>query len=270
MEKFIMAGGCALRISDSGIKQCGEGAPTLMLLHGYMESLEVWDAVMPYLKPHFRVVAIDIPGHGISQVVGEVHTMEFLADTVQAVLRELSIERCVMVGHSMGGYVALAFLRKYPQLLSGLVMLHSTPNPDSEEKQGQRLREIEIVQAGKKDMLAQIAPMGGFAAENRNRFADRIEELADQITLTDDDGIIALLRGMSQREDMNDILVQSIVPQLFIFGRGDEYITAEVAQKMIDTHPAAKVAWLEHSGHMSLIEEPEQCAEAIVEFVSEL
>ena len=119
------------------------------------------------------------------------------------------------------------------------------------------------------DLLARMTPDKGFAAENRHRMEGKIEELADQILLTEDDGIKALLRGMCQRPDSNDLLRNSPIPQLFILGRGDEYITAPVAEKLVADHPQARVAWMEHSGHMSFLEEPAKCAEAILTFVRE-
>ncbi len=264
MEKFIMADGCATRVRDNRGEE-----PAIVLLHGYLESIEVWDEFIPLLSPPFRVVAPDLPGHGISEVKGKVHSMEFEADVVHSVLTGLGVKRCCVVGHSMGGYVALEFLRKYPEMLSGIILLHSTPNPDSEAKREQRQREIELVEAGRKDLLARMTPDKGFAAENRSRMAGRIGELADQILLTEDEGITALLRGMCGRADANGTLRDSPVPQLFILGRGDEYITAPVAEKMIAGHPQARVAWMEHSGHMSFLEEPEKCAEIIRTFVRE-
>ena len=106
MEKFIMAAGTALRISDTL-----KGGTTVVLLHGYLESLEIWGDFMKELAMHYRVLAIDIPGMGISQVRGEVHTMEFLADVLKGVLDKQGVERCFVVGHSMGGYVAEALAR---------------------------------------------------------------------------------------------------------------------------------------------------------------
>ena len=269
MEKFISAGGCALRISDSGAprhpeEQDPEGA-TAVLLHGYLESLNVWEDFSKLLSPHIRVIAIDLPGHGISEVKGEAHTMEFLADTVRSVLEALGVTKCTLIGHSMGGYAALEFLRKYPEMLTGLILLHSHPNPDSEEKRRDREREIAVVAAGKKDLLANTVARG-FAPENRARFHAAIDELKDQVFLTEDEGIAALLRGMAQRGDTNQTLSQSAVPHMFIFGRKDEYIAPEAAEQIIKLHPEATVAWLENSGHMGFVEQPREAAEAILSF----
>ncbi len=264
MEKFLIANGCALRIFDSMTKSQQETKPVMFLLHGYFESIEVWDRLIPYLKNHFRVVAMDIPGHGVSQVMGEVHSMEAMADTAKAVLDELGIEKCTVVGHSMGGYVTLAMAKKYPEKFTSLVMLHSRANADSEEKKINREREIELVLAGKKDMLAKTTPFKGFALGNRKRFSDAIEELEDQIFLTDEDGVVALLRGMAAREDLNEMLATSGIPYTFIFGEDDEYIPMEAANETVAQHPKAKVHFMAKSGHMSLIEQTEELAEILV------
>ena len=204
-----MAGTTALHICDS---QAGEKC--VVLLHGYLESSLVWEDFVPYLYKEVRVVTLDLPGHGISVVTGEVHTMDFLADTVADALTALGIGRCTLVGHSMGGYVALAFCERHPEMLDGLVLLSSTPNPDTPEKAENRRREIALVEAGKKEMLR-----------------------------------------------------SSKVPQLFILGRKDGYIPPEAAEKMVAEHPQAKVVWLENSGHMGFLEEPDATARAILDFV---
>ncbi len=257
-----MAGPTALHICDSQV-----GERTIVLLHGYLESMLVWEDFVPLLYKSARVVTLDLPGHGISVVEGEIHTMDFLADTVADALRALGIGRCTMVGHSMGGYAALAFCERHPEMLEGLVLLSSTPNPDSPEKAVNRDREIALVKAGKKDLLAQVAPEAGFAARNRARMKDYIEDLAEQIFVTEDEGIVALLNGMKERPDRNEMLRESHVPQLFIFGCHDDYIPLEAAQAVAAAHPQARVVWLENSGHMGFIEEPEATAKAILDFM---
>ena len=257
-----MAGSTALHIADSGV-----GEKCVVLLHGYLESMYVWDDFAPLLTPSVRVITVDIPGHGISEVKGEVHTMEMVADVLHQMLKSLEIERVTMVGHSMGGYVALAFCARYPEQLDGLVLLSSTPNPDTEAKRENRRREIALVRAGKKDALARDAPEAGFAEQNRRRLRSYIEDLTECVHITEDDGIVALLGGMMERVDQNEMLRKSAVPQLFILGKKDGYIPVEVAEEIVANHPQAQVAWLEESGHMGFIEEPEACAEALLKFV---
>lgn len=262
VERFLMAGTTPLHVCDSE-----QGDHCLLLLHGYLESMLVWDDFIPHLYKKVRVVTVDLPGHGISVVEGECHSMEFLADTLAALLDTLGIERCTVVGHSMGGYVALAMCERHPERLEGLVLFSSTPNPDSEEKAENRRREIALVKSGKKEMLARVAPAAGFAADNRVRMRDAIADLTEQVAVTEDEGIVALLNGMIARRDRNEMLQQSPVRQLFILGRKDEYIVPEVAEAMVARHPQAEVVWLDHSGHMGFLEEPERAAEALLDFV---
>ena len=261
-EKFIMAGDTALHICDSE-----RGERCVVLLHGYLESLLVWESFVPLLYKEVRVVTLDLPGHGISVVRGQTHTMEWLADVVADALAALGIGRCTLVGHSMGGYVALAFCERHPEMLDGLVLLSSTPNPDTPEKQANRLREIALVRAGRKETLAHAAPAAGFAAENRTRMKDEIADLAEPVFVAEDDGIVAMLNGMRARNDRNDVLRASQVPVLFILGCADDYIPRDKAEAMVADHPEAQVAWLDHSGHMGFLEQPEETAQAILGFV---
>lgn len=262
VEKFIMAGDTALHLCDSE-----KGEKCVVLLHGYLESILVWEEFIPLIYKSVRVVTLDLPGHGISEVKGSVHTMDYLADVVSAALKALGIESAYIVGHSMGGYVALALCERHPEQVAGVVLLHSTPNADSEEKRKNREREISLVKSGKKELLAQTAPGAGFAADNRSRCKDFIEDLVEIVHMTEDEGIVALLGGMMARKDQNDMLRQLPVPQLFIFGRKDEYIPEAVAQTIAESHPQAKVVWMDNSGHMSFVEQPQQCAQALLSFV---
>ena len=262
VEKFIMAGDTALHICDSE-----KGDRTVVLLHGYLENMLVWEEFIPLIYKDVRVVVLDIPGHGISEVKGEVHTMDYLADVVAGALDALQIEKAYIVGHSMGGYVALSVCERHPNRVAGVVLLHSTPNADSEEKRKNREREISLVKSGKKELLAKSAPEAGFAVDNRRRCQPYIEDLAEMVHLAEDEGIVALLGGMIARKDQNEMLRNMQVPQLFILGRKDGYIVPEVAEAMVAAHPQAAVAWMENSGHMSFIEEPEACASALLDFV---
>ena len=224
---------------------------------------------MGVLTEKVRVVAIDIPGHGRSSNIAPVHTMELMADVVAGVLDALQIDKVTLVGHSMGGYISLAFCAAYAERLEGLVLLSSSPNPDTELKRENRRREIALVKAGKKDMLARVAPEAGFAEMNRDSLRRYINNLVEQVHITDDEGIVALLGGMIERKDQNEMLRNSRVRQLFIMGTHDGYIPVEAAQEFIAKNPQAKVAWLDKSGHMGFIEEPEACATALLEFVLE-
>ena len=262
VEKFIMAGETPMHVADSE-----RGEKCVVLLHGYLESMVIWDEFVHLLRPELRVVTLDLPGHGISLINGEIHTMEYLAKCVADTMSALGIERYSVVGHSMGGYVALAMLDDYSDRLESVTLLSSTTTADSEEKCDRRRREIELVKAGKKSMMARLVPHAGFAPENAKRLKDSVEDMEELILITEDEGVIAILAGMIERKDRDEQLRKSEVKHQFIFGRHDYYIPNDVAEELERTHPEARTVWLDHSGHMGFIEEPERCAEAIKEFI---
>lgn len=262
IEKFIMAGETPMHVADSE-----RGDKCVVLLHGYLESMIVWDEFVSLLTPHFRVVTLDLPGHGISLVKGEVHTMEYLADCVGQTMEALGIERYSVVGHSMGGYVSLAMLDKYSDRLDSVTLLSSTTTRDTDEKCDRRRREIELVKAGKKSMMARLVPHAGFAPQNVKRLKDHVEDMEELILITEDEGVIAILGGMIERKDRDEQLRNSPVRHMFIFGRHDFYIPNEVAEELERTHPEARTTWLSESGHMGFIEESEKCAQAIIDFI---
>lgn len=261
-EKFIMAGETPMHVADTE-----RGERCVVLLHGYLESMLVWDEFVDLLKKDLRVVTLDLPGHGVSMINGEVHTMEYLADCVALTMDALGIDKYSVVGHSMGGYVALAMLDKYAKHLENITLLSSTTSADSQEKCDRRRREIELIKAGKKNTLARLVPHVGFAAQNVNRLKDYIEDIRELILISEDEGVIAILGGMIERKSRGEQLRDSGIPHLFIFGRHDYYIPQEVADEMIEQDPNARVVWLEESGHMGFYEEPEKCAEAILNMI---
>lgn len=269
MEKFVMIGGNPIRYADMG-----KGEKSVLLLHGYLESMEVWDSFASELGRTCRVVMLDLPGHGFSGFTTPTDgpsagaiTMEAMAAAALGVLDLAGIEHCTVIGHSMGGYVALALAAAAPERLDGLVLFHSSPNPDTPERADLRRREIEVIEAGKKEVLATVNPGRGFSPDNKRRCAAAIDELSEQIMLTDDGAIISSLKGMGLRVDSNEMMHRLTVPILLIFGHHDNYIPTEAAERIIEAQPQARVAWLERSGHMGFIEEQKESLAIIRDFV---
>jgi len=261
MEKAITYNGGMVMYADNG-----NGNP-IVLLHGYLESQEIWFSFAEKLvKQGHRVITLDLPGHGFSGTVGEEHTMEQLAGAVNTVLLEQKVDKCVVVGHSMGGYVALAFAKTFPEKLAGLCLFHSTPNPDSDEKRANRDREIKLIKTGKKELIVKTHIPCAFAKENLKRCADMVEEATLMAMETENEGIVANLNGMKARPDYNDFLKTVAQPVLMIFGAKDTYIAPEVAATLAERFPMHRTVILENSGHMGFIEEEKRSLEIIAEF----
>ncbi|MGL4909416.1 MAG: alpha/beta fold hydrolase [Bacteroidales bacterium] len=266
MEKFIMHKSLPLRFASEGDKL--NNGTAIVLLHGYLETLEVWSEFAKSLaKLHFTV-SVDLLGHGLSGSNPNENSMEQMSDAVHEVCKHLNLNKVLLVGHSMGGYVALAFAKKYEALTAAVCLFHSTPHADSDEKRLQRDREIEILRQGKKELLAQQSIPLMFAKENRSNAYEAIADIEMGALLADDEGTIACLQGMKNREDMNAFLRQFTKPLLMIFGANDQHISPEVSEKLQADFPQAQCLILENSGHIGFIEEAEKAAESLVAFAS--
>jgi pimeloyl-ACP methyl ester carboxylesterase len=247
-------------------KDIGQG-PVILLLHGYLESLKVWNGLVDELKNDFRLIVPDLPGHGHSEVSENVQTMESMAEAIMHLLHHLNIEKCFVVGHSLGGYVALAYLEKYPKMVMGISLFHSSPYADTEEKKLNRDREIELIKAGKKDQIYNLHTPKTFANENVPLFAEQIEKLKSTAKKTENDGIIAILEGMKVRPSRAELLKNTKVPVQYIIGRKDNFIPMQILEKL-ELPENADVVILDNSGHMGMFEEKEKAVEAIRRFVS--
>ena len=247
-------------------KDEGKGL-VVVLLHGYLESLEIWSEFSAELAEHCRVVSIDLPGHGKSGVIEKVHTMELLAQTVKSVMDFLNTGKYFLVGHSLGGYVGLAFLELFPECLSGLSLFHSHPLADNKETIKNRNREKMLVENGKKDLIYTVNIPKAFATDNLKRFSKQVDNAKEIARGVSGEGIVAMLNGMINRPDRSDILVRTSLPFLWILGRKDNYIPYEEIVKKIRLPQLGKLITLENSGHMGFIEEKQQSLNAILSFL---
>lgn len=250
-----------IRYSDQGM-----GSP-VVLIHGYLESLEIWQPFAEKLATKFRVICPDIPGHGQSGMAGPVHSMKLMATVLHDLLHQLGVEKCVLTGHSMGGYVALAFADLYMDTLKGLVLFHSTPFADTEEKKKNRDREIELVRQGKKDILFNTNIPQAFADSNLERLSETVEKAKAIGRDSTDEGIIALLEGMKQRKDNSHIIAEGKVPLLWILGKKDNYIPYDQVREKLDPGRNGLLKVLDDSGHMGFLEEPRRSFSMLKEFV---
>lgn len=244
----------------------GQG-PVLVLLHGFTESLSIWDGFTKRLSAFSRIVAIDLPGHGQSGCLGQVHTMEEMARCVRTVLDHLEISRCTMVGHSMGGYVSLAFARLYPSFIRGLGLFHSTAVADSREALEVRDKAISVIRQNRKDFLFTFIP-SLFAPSNRDRLEPVISMLISKAQQMSSEAIIAAMEGMKFRSDCTDILVQAKFPVLFIAGQQDTRIPIDSILAQSALPETAYTLFLKNAGHMGWAESPEETAGMVGYFAS--
>jgi pimeloyl-ACP methyl ester carboxylesterase len=228
----------------------GKGT-AVILLHGFLENKTMWDNYISELSKKNRIITIDLLGHGKTESLGYVQTMEENADMVYDVLSKLKIKKAVLVGHSMGGYIALAFAELYPEKMKGLVLLNSTSKEDSSERKKNRDRAIKAV---KKDYetFIRLSISNLFSEDNREKLIKEIEEVKIQALLTPLQGIVASLEGMKIRKDREFLLHSTTYPKLLILGKKDPVLNYEENLEQIKETTVELVTFPD--GHMSSIE----------------
>jgi pimeloyl-ACP methyl ester carboxylesterase len=261
---FFQFRGGRIHYTDSG------SGTTIVLLHGYLESSEVWNGFEVKLATEFRIISVDLPGHGLSDVYGDVHTMEFMATMLKELFDNLGVKKVFLTGHSLGGYVTLAFLELFPENLSGYCLFHSQPFQDLPAALEKRRREIDIVKTGKKNLIYPDNVTMMFAPSNLEKFSDalqRSKEIASRIT---GEGIIAVLNGMMIRPSRLTLMEEGRVPCLWILGLMDNYIPCDLIQSKVKLPANTSVFILRNSGHIGFVEEEDLSVKTISDFVNRL
>lgn len=240
----------------------GKGS-AIVLLHGFLENQTMWRDFIPEFSKKHRVITIDLLGHGNTECMGYIHSMEDNADMVHEVLHELKIRKAVLVGHSMGGYVALAFAELYPDTIKGLVLLNSTSRADSEERKNNRDRAIKAV---KQDYttFVRLSIANLFSEGNRVRLIDDIEKTRAEALKTPLQGIVASLEGMKIRKDREVLLHFGPYPKMLILGKKDPVLNYEESIEQIENTNVKLISFAD--GHMSHIENREELLAALIAF----
>ena len=225
--------------------------PCLVLLHGFLLSPSIWVGLAPKLSKKNQVIIIDLPGHGKSGSIAEIHTMELMAEVVNSILIENNIHKANFIGHSMGGYISLAFAEKYPDRINKLVLLNSSTEGDSQLRKLNRDRAIKIIKHNKEAFI-NMATASLFPEEKRNQFQHYIDNFSKEALDFPVEGIIAAIKGMKIRKDRTSILKSF---------QGDKYMISGIEDPIVPISSSEKTANESQtkllkvkSGHMSINE----------------
>ncbi len=264
MDMFISFRGGKIHYTDSG-----KGV-VIVLIHGYLETMEVWDQFAGNVIKNYRVIKIDLPGHGQSDLIGVTNTMDIFAGAIKVVLDFLGVRKCFLVGHSMGGYATLAFLRLFAEYLSGYCLFHSHPFADPPEVIEKRVKNIKLIESGKKDEMIPGFVNGLFAGTNLDLLKEKVEKSLKIASATSEATIIADLRGMMERPSLSDLVEAGKVPFLWILGMMDNHINHLAIQQKVRLPGNSRVVILHNSGHMGFIEEEDLSVKYLTEFAGSL
>jgi len=246
----------------------GEGEP-VVLTHGFAEDHQVWKYQVEQLSKHYRIITPDLPGSGNSDVDADA-SIESMAETIRWVLDAEEIDKATIMGHSMGGYIALAFAEKYADKLNALALVHSSAYPDSEEKKTARRRGIEFIQThGSYAFLKQSAP-NLFSPETRNNKPEMVNALIEQYRDFNPTALITYYEAMMQRPGRIDVLTSLKTPVLFMIGRYDNAVPFVQSMEQSKLPQISYIHVFEHSAHMGLWEEVSKTNSALASFLADV
>lgn len=234
----------------------GNGTP-LVLLHGFPLDHHLWDEVVPLLSDTFELIIPDLRGFGNSSTVDSFYAMEDFAADVAALLDQLEIQKAAIVGHSMGGYVALAFARLYPERVTGLGLVSSQALADApDRKEGRYKSAAEVADKGIASVVAAMTPK--FTSN------ERLQEFAKQsMEKQQPAAYIGALKAMAERVDSTPLLSSFDFPVVIVHGDADSLIPIDRAREVKAAIPQAHLTEVSGAGHMPMVESPEQTAKAL-------
>ncbi len=237
----------------------------LILLHGFCEDHRIWDEMLSHSEYKSEIICIDLPGFGNhASSYREATSIEKMADFIKGEITKLELEKFLLVGHSLGGYVTLAYAEKYPNDLAGIGLFHSTATADSEERKDARSKTIEFVKANGAEAYHRVLIPNLFRIETKSEVVNQTIVLA---RLAKSEGIIAALEAMRHRLDRTQFLQGYQKPVLFVAGEKDTLIPKSQIMQQAASCEIAMTRVLEHSAHMGQLEEPEESAAIIDYFI---
>ncbi len=243
----------------------GDGQP-VVLLHGYCEDRQMWDHFIPLL-PSAKYITIDLPGFGKSEVIPDISLSE-MAEAVMIVMKEFNIDKTILIGHSMGGYISLAFAEKYPASLTGLGLFHTHPYADTNLQKASRNKRIDFLKRNgaahyAKQLIPKLFP-AGFSRFN-NFLVNNLIYRASRFPV---EGLICGQQAMRDRPNRTEVLTKITCPVHFIIGKKDTTIDKKRALEQTTLASKSLVHILPEVGHMGMFEQPRKTAEMVREFIN--
>ena len=244
--------------------------PTLLLIHGFPQDHTLWDPQLGPFNAVANTLAPDLRGFGNNTDYSELVTMETFAKDLRGLLDHHGIERAVLCGLSMGGYIAMAFLEQWPERVEAVILCNTRSTGDTAEgKEGRRATARDASEKGSAVIARAMIPKVLSAATLRDR-PDIVTHVETMMARQRPEGIAAASLGMAQRPDRTAVLKAVKVPVLIITGDADELMPLATSQAMAAAMPGAQLVVLPKAGHLSNVEAPEQFNATVIDFLASL
>ncbi|MBR1517589.1 MAG: alpha/beta hydrolase [Bacteroidales bacterium] len=263
IHKIVNYAGKQIHYRDEG----RSNVKTIVLLHGLAQNLTVWSDITLKLMGNYRVVLVDLPGHGYTDLYNkDVLTMEFMAECVHEVLIAAGVSDCVIVGHSLGGYVALAYAEKYEHTVKGLGLINSHALADDQQHLQDRRSVCEAIRTNRPNFIINFVP-SLFSNDCSMELNKKISQIKESCLTVSADALIASEMGMARRISRLPFLSKTSMPIMFVYGKDDTRIPLELASIMATVPQHSEMLLLDHVGHMAHIEEPHTVVRWIRNFI---
>ncbi len=245
-----------LKPVDLFYEEHGQGTPVIFL-HGFPFDHTIWNPIVPLLEGEARLILPDLRGFGRSPVTDDIYTMRLLAEDIRQLMDRIGLEKAVVVGHSMGGYVSLAFSCAYPCRVCGLGLVATQAAADSAERRQARYKAADAVthkgaRVVASDMVNSLTPK-----------KELLRPIKNLILQAPPVGIVGALKGMAERSDMTGSLSRISVPAVVVAGLADQLLPLDKQQTMAQMLPKGWLVEIQNAGHMLMLEEPDQVAGAV-------
>ncbi|WP_291907706.1 alpha/beta hydrolase [Chitinophaga sp. CB10] len=244
----------------------GQG-PAVVLIHGFSENNEVWKPQQEALSGDCRLILPNLPGTGKSQLT-EGLTIAAMADYVYSILLAENIKEAVVIGHSMGGYVALALLQQHPEVIKGLGLFHSTAAADTEEKKDTRRKSMAFIQQHGGELFTRQTIPNLFSPATKTKKPELVEACIDMCVQCPDESLIAYTNAMMQRPDLTGLLTSVTTPVLFVIGKDDNAVAPASVIQQVMLPKTSNVFIFEEVGHMGMWEKIEASNHLLKQFIS--
>jgi pimeloyl-ACP methyl ester carboxylesterase len=245
----------------------GNGKP-VVLVHGFGETSTVWEEQIAYLQTKFLLIVPELPGSGQSPMIADM-SMEGMAKSVKAILDKEAISSCIMIGHSMGGYITLAFAELFPASLIGFGLFHSSAFADNDEKKATRQKGIAFIQEhGAVEFLKTSTP-NLFATATKDERPELIDKQIAGLNNFLPAALVSYYEAMMQRPDRTSLLKSTHLPVLFVMGKYDNAVPLADGLKQCHLPEKSYIHILQHSGHMGMLEEAANSNHILEKFITE-
>lgn len=239
----------------------------IVLIHGFCESSTLWKSLSKELSNDFRILCPDLPGFGKSPLSKSDFSLEQIGDQIVSWLKSLGIEQCIVIGHSLGGYISLEVLRKYPDFFKAIGLINSSAFEDSIDKKENRNKLIEFIGNNGVDSFIKTFVPSLFYPKTVNLHSKIIELISDEGKSIKSESVIKYAAAMRDRRDSMDLLKKYKKRILLISGEFDQNVPLETSKRMAQILDQKNAHIIPESGHMSIFEESERCYAIIKTFV---